>query len=179
MITKTLIFDTETTGLIANRTIKDEKLPRIIEFYGCLVDLEREQILDELETLVNPGIAIPPDITDITGINNEMVQKAPRINQIANSLQAMIESADEMIAHNLAYDEEVIRIEFDRMKRPIKLPVMLCTVEQTVHLKGYRLSLSKLHELLFGDAFADAHEAKADVLALVRCCFELRKRGII
>lgn len=176
---KTLIFDTETTGLIFNRTIKDDKLPRIIEIYGCLVDLNNQTILDEFETLVNPGIPIPKEITRITGLEDEHVKEAPTFKLLASWLQAFMESADEMIAHNLAYDEEVMRVEFDRLGLKVKMPPMLCTVEQTVHLKGYRLSLSKLHEHLFGEAFADAHEAKADVLALVRCCFELRKRGVI
>lgn len=176
---KSLIFDTETTGLIFNRTIKDDKLPHIIEFYGCLVDLDTGIMLDEYETLINPGIAISPEITGITGIDDAMVKEAPKFASVANWIQALVESADEMIAHNLAYDEEVMRVEYDRLKRPIKFPMMLCTVEQTVHLKGYRLSLTALHELLFGEGFPSAHEAKADVLALVKCCVELKKRGVI
>ena len=179
-MTKSLIFDTETTGLIFNRTIKDDKLPRIIEFYGCLVDLEAGTMLDEYETLIDPGVPILEEITGITGIDDAMVKGlAPKFKDVANQIQAMLESADEMIAHNLAYDEEIIRIEFDRIKRPIKLPIKLCTVEQTVHLKGYRLSLTALHELLFGEGFPSAHEAKADVLALFKCCVELKKRGVI
>jgi hypothetical protein len=42
-----------------------------------------------------------------------------------------------------------------------------------------RLTLSNLHEHLFGEKFKDAHRARSDVMALVRVARELRRRGLI
>jgi DNA polymerase-3 subunit alpha len=41
------------------------------------------------------------------------------------------------------------------------------------------MKLADLHEFLFGEGFEDAHRAKSDVMATVRCFIELCKRGDI
>ncbi len=56
---------------------------------------------------------------------------------------------------------------------------LICTVESTEHIKGFRLTLTKLHEHLFGEAFPSAHRAENDVRPLTRCFIELYNRGII
>jgi len=52
-------------------------------------------------------------------------------------------------------------------------------VQETEWIKGHRLSLSALHEELFGEPFSGAHRARVDVDALTRCFNELRQRGDI
>jgi hypothetical protein len=61
----------------------------------------------------------------------------------------------------------------------VKWPRRICTVEQTQHIKGFRLNLSGLHEFLFGEKFSGAHRAKVDVAALVRCSSEMFKREML
>jgi hypothetical protein len=46
-----------------------------------------------------------------------------------------------------------------------------------MHFKGYKLSLTNLHMHLFNMDFGEAHRAKADVQALVRCCRQLYAQG--
>jgi len=92
----------------------------------------------------------------------------------------MIGKAQFFTAHNLAYDMEMLEFEFKRLNDTLKglwNKPLICTVEQTVHLRGIRLSLSALHEYLFNEKFEGAHRAKADVQAQVRCFMELKKRG--
>lgn len=177
---RVLIFDTETTGLIENRTVKIDKLPEVIEFYGCVVDLETGEIERELDTLVSPKGPITDEITKITTIDAETVKGAPDFASVAPKIKELIQGSNIIIAHNLSFDIEMVDIEFDRLGDRIEWPgEKICTVEQTVHLKGFRLSLSALHEHLFGEAFAGAHRAKVDVMALVRVCVELYKRDIL
>jgi len=157
------IFDTETSGLIDNRTLPDAKLPEIIEFYGCLADLSTGEVLSEVDLLIKPARAISDEITRITGLTNADLVDAPAF-----------------IAHNASYDVEMVNIEFDRIRSPIIWPrKVICTVEATLPLKGHRLSLQALHELLFGEQFPAAHRARNDVKALLRCCVELYKRAEI
>jgi hypothetical protein len=73
----------------------------------------------------------------------------------------------------------MVDIEAQRLGIELRWPRLVCTVEQTIALKGYRLSLENLHKELFGEPFEGAHRAKADVAALTRCCRELFKRGMI
>lgn len=61
------------------------------------------EVLGEFQTLVNPGIAIPPFIAVLTGITNSMVASAPRIEAV---LPAFLEFArgSVLVAHNSPFD---------------------------------------------------------------------------
>lgn len=174
---RALLLDTETDGLIDNLTIAIDKLPNVLEFYGCLADLRTGEIEQELNTLVRPPKSIPAEVTGITGIDDEMVAQAPPFKDVAEQIKNFIESAPLVIAHNMSYDRDVINTEFKRLGTEVRWPPVLCTVEQTIHIKGFRLSLSALHETLFGEPFAGAHRAKVDVQALLRCCVRLSEQG--
>lgn len=172
-------FDTETTGLIENVTVKDDKLPEVIDFYGCLFDIDTGKIVDEVDLLIRPTIAkkLPEETIEITGIDDAMLKGKKQFKDVADSIAALIQKAPIVAAHNAAYDKEVLDIEFSRVGGGIDWPRIICTVEQTMHFKGHRLSLTALHEHLFGEAFQDAHRARTDVTAMVRCIVELVKRG--
>lgn len=177
---KVVIFDTETNGLIENHTIKLNKQPEVIEFYGCVVDLAKKgKILSEFDTLVRPHRPLDDEPKKITGLTDEILATAPYFESVANRVELILQSAPVVIAHNLSFDVEMIELEMERLHRKIAWPRKLCTVEQTIHLKGFRLSQSNLHEFLFGEGFEGAHRAKADVHALVRICVELFKMEII
>lgn len=174
-----LILDTETSGLVANRSKKIEKQPHIIEFYACLCDLADGSISDEYDVLIKPPVKITEEITRITKIDNDMVSGVEPFAYHADRIATMIEQAPLVIAHNASFDMEIIDIEFERLGRKLQWPKLLCTVEATLYAKGYRLSLAALHDILFGKGFPEAHRAKHDVMALLRCCVELHKREAI
>lgn len=184
---KALIFDTETTGLVKNRTLKLDQQPSIIEFYACLVNLKTGKIARELDLLIKPPKLLsdtpaPGDkktITQITGITNAMLADAQPFSLHAKDIINMLTKAPLVIAHNASFDKEMIDIEAERLGFEVKWPRIICTVEQTIAMKGYRLSLSALHQELFGEPFTGAHRAKVDVAALTRCCVELFKRGML
>lgn len=171
------VFDTETTGLVENRTIKDDKLPEIIDFYGAIFEVKSGKIVKELELLIKPKNSLPEDTIKITGLTDADLVNAPPFKKIADSIKSLIESSPLVIGHNLAYDKEMIDIEMSRLKKEVKWPAGLCTVEQTYHIKGFRLNLNALHTHLFGEGFKDAHRARADAQATMRCAVELFKRG--
>ena len=171
------IFDTETTGLVGNSALDLKHQPFMIEFYGCIVNTEGE-IIDELEFLCNPGIKLDPVITRITGLTDDDLKGQPTFAEKASELISFIESADGIVAHNLSFDYDIISFDLKRCSRELKWPLArICTVEETEWIKGYRLNLKSLHEHLFSEDFEDAHRAKHDVMALVRCFNELRERG--
>jgi DNA polymerase-3 subunit epsilon len=64
--------------------------------------------LGEFATLVDPGLAIPPFITVLTGITQQMVVAAPRIESV---LPSFIEFARDcvLVAHNAPFDVGFLR----------------------------------------------------------------------
>jgi DNA polymerase-3 subunit epsilon len=64
------------------------------------------ECLGELQTLVNPGVAIPPTITVLTGITEAMVMPAPKIGEVLPALLEFIGPPDTTIlgGHNVRFD---------------------------------------------------------------------------
>lgn len=176
----TLIFDTETTGLIDCHSMPLDKQPEVIELAATLIDLDTGETSRQIDHLFKPRHPASEEITRITGITNTMLAGALPFEAEAAMLKATIETADAVLAHNLSFDTEMLDFEYERLDKRLEWPALrICTVEQTVHLMGYRLSLTALHDLLFKEPFPEAHRARTDVTALLRCATELRRRGDI
>jgi DNA polymerase-3 subunit alpha len=177
---KVLIFDTETTALVKNSLVPVAKQPKIIEFYGCLVDDSSGELLEELDFICNPAQKLEEITTRITGLTDADVEKQPMFKSFEGQVRSLIGKCDGILAHNLSFDWSVLSSEFERCGtlEQVRWPMRrICTVQETEWMKGHRLSLSALHEHLFGEPFAGAHRAKVDVQALTRCYLELVKRG--
>jgi len=186
---KHIIFDTETTGLIRNTLVDIRKQPQIFDFYGYGIDIDTFEEVDELQIWAKPTIKMEAGAKKATKKDDNFVKDFPPIGGSLQKLKEYIESAEAVVAHNAVYDFNIINMEFKRHDMKIKWPRVICTIEQTeagypdengnIVFTGYRLSLTKLHEALFGEKFDGAHEAKTDVRALGRCYIELIKRGWI
>lgn len=173
---KALIFDTETTGLISNELLPLEAQPRVIEFFGVIVD-DKGKELDRLEFLSNPGFKLDPIITKITGLTDSDLKGEKPFKENWPALKKLFSKANAVVAHNLSFDISILNFEAKRLGEEIPWPnIKICTVEKSEWLKGHRLNLTALHEELFGEPFTGSHRAKEDVLALKRCWIEMRKR---
>lgn len=172
-------IDTETTGLMENRTIKIDKQPEVFEFFGCLFDLDTGDIKSKHHFLMKPKNKLPAKVTEITGVMDEDLKDAPPFSAVAGEIKQLLETAPLVLAHNASYDMEVLEVEFERLGEKINWPQALCSVEATIHLRGFRLDLTGLHKLLFNEDFSGKHRGENDVMALVRIATELRKRGEI
>jgi DNA polymerase III epsilon subunit-like protein len=173
------LFDTETSGLVNNRLVSLDKQPYILEFFACRCDLTTGEIGEELEFLVKPPLKeLDPKITKITGLTLEKLADAKSFAEHADKVCEFLKEHP-VCAHNLKFDMEMVELELERLQRKHEWPRQICTVQSTIHLKGHRLNLGALHELLFGEKFTGAHRARQDVMALARCATELYKREIV
>jgi DNA polymerase III epsilon subunit-like protein len=175
---KALVFDTETTGLIKNKLQHIDSQPFIIELFGVSLDDEGNE-LGTIDHLFDPGFKVSEEITRITGITPQMLVGKPKFKQHAEEVKAFIEDHDCVVAHNLSYDKAMIDFEMRRAGLTVDWPELICTVESTEHIKGFRLNLNALHELLFGEPFTGAHRAEVDVRALASCFGKLKLTGVI
>lgn len=96
------VIDTETTG----GTPRFSKLTDISIFIT-----DGEQVLDEFSSLINPGISISPFITQLTGIEDEMVAGAPTFEEIARQIVEITDNTV-FVAHNANFDYGMLQHEF-------------------------------------------------------------------
>jgi DNA polymerase-3 subunit epsilon/ATP-dependent DNA helicase DinG len=87
-------LDLETTGL-------DPKKDAIIEIGAVRFSGNREEAV--FEELINPGRPIPPEITHLTGINNEMVRNAPPLSAVLHKLVDFVGDSP-VLGHNVQFD---------------------------------------------------------------------------
>ncbi len=99
---KYAIIDIETTGL----SPKNEKITEIAIFIH-----NGNEIVDEFTTLINPEKKIPYRIVQMTGINNQMVESAPKFYEVAKKIVEITEDAV-FVGHNVRFDYGFVRQEF-------------------------------------------------------------------
>ncbi len=115
---KYAIVDIETTGGLFKRD-------RITEIAIVLHDGKSN--IEQFSSLVNPERSIPPEISRITGITNEMVQDAPKFYEIAKQVVELLEGAI-FVAHNVRFDYTFIKNEFKALGYTFTKR-QLCTVK--------------------------------------------------
>ncbi len=160
---KFAVVDIETTGGMVKRD-------RIIEI--GIVLMQNDQIIDQFQSLVHPERSIPYNITQITGIRDEMVQNAPKFYEIAREIIEWTEGHI-FVAQNVRFDYGFIRREFEQLGYTYSRR-LLCTARlaRRLHpnLKRYNLdNLIRYYQVTCKNrhrALDDAR-ATADILSLM------------
>lgn len=111
------VVDLETTGGYALRN-------RVTEV--AIYRFDGNRIVDEFHSLVNPERSIPPFITQLTGITNDMVAQAPTFKDIARDIEDFTRD-HVLVAHNAGFDYSFLRREFKNLGVRF-LRKKLCTV---------------------------------------------------
>ncbi|MFW5767877.1 MAG: PolC-type DNA polymerase III, partial [Bacteroidota bacterium] len=104
-MTRYAVLDVETTGGSPRR----DKITDI-----AIYIYDGQRITDSFESLVNPECRIPPFITGLTGITNEMVEDAPCFYEIARKIIEITEDSV-VVGHNVNFDYNFIKNEFRQL----------------------------------------------------------------
>lgn len=152
------VVDIETSGGRA-------QIDKITEIAIYIHDGRR--VIDEFTTLINPEVSIPPFITNLTGINNQMVANAPKFYEVAKQI-VLITEGKLFVAHNAQFDYGFIQAEFKRLGYDYQRQT-LCTVKMSRKiipgLKSY--SLGNLCQSV-GIPINNRHRAAGDALATTK-----------
>lgn len=186
-----LIFDTETTGLPRNwnAPITDtDNWPRCIQIAWQLHD-EFGNLIEHQDYLVRPdGFNIPYDAERIHGISTELAEEQGiPLSEVLEKFNIALAKSKFVVGQNIGFDVNIMGCEFHRLgvESPMsQMPVLDTCTETTAELlrlpggRGGKFklpTLTELHQYLFGEPFAEAHNATADVEATTRCFLQLIK----
>lgn len=187
-----LIFDTETTGLPKrwNAPITDtENWPRCVQIAWQLHD-DLGNLIEHQDFLVKPeGFNIPYEAEQIHGISTALAEEqGVPLNEVLEAFNQALQQTKFVVGQNVGFDINIMGCEFHRLgvESPMtELPVLDTCTEHTAELckipggRGGKFklpTLTELHEFLFGEPFAEAHNATADVEATTRCFLELIRK---
>ncbi len=152
------IIDIETTG----GSPRNEKITEIAIFIH-----DGQKVTDEFVTLINPEKKIPYYITQLTGIDNEMVSRAPKFYEVAKRIVELTENKI-FVAHNVSFDYNFVKNEYKQLGYNYNRD-KLCTIQLSRKLiPGKRsYSLGNLCNEI-GIKINGRHRAAGDALATVK-----------
>ena len=127
-------FDLETTGLSS----RDD---RIIEI-GAVI-LKDGQEIDRFQTFVDPERQLERKIVELTGITDEMLQGAPKIQEILPKFLKFVGDRV-LVAHNSDFDTGFIRAECQRQGLPYRYTAadtLILSQNLLQHLSKFKLDI--------------------------------------
>ena len=127
-------FDLETTGL-------SSRVDRIIEIGAVL--MKNGQEIDRFQTFVDPEQKLEKKIIDLTGITDDMLVGAPKIEEV---LPKFLEFVGDrvLVAHNADFDTGFIRAECQRQNLPYGFTTadtLVLSQNLLTHLHKFKLNI--------------------------------------
>jgi len=172
--TEFVVFDLETTGA---------KSPpcRVTEIGAYRVN--NGKITEEFQTLVNPETPIPPFISQLTGISNQMVRAAPKFREVANDFLDFIGDSV-LVAHNAHFDMRFLNHEIGRVYADYRVAnPSLCTVRLSRRLipnvENHRLNtLADYYSVALINHHRASDDAHATAHIFINLLEQLQNHGV-
>lgn len=203
---RVMIFDVETTGLLPrDRTgIPLTELPHILQISFVIFDTQYWRVVKSVDFHINvpSTVEISPLITELTGITREKCDSGTTILNALLEFQQEYMLCNMIVAHNIQFDREMIRVEMERNREQILTfdtnmifnaeyeksvnKEIYCTMQMGRNVckivsltktgKTYFKSpkLIELYEHLFGMSPKDLHNSLVDTYVCLRCFVKLR-----
>jgi DNA polymerase-3 subunit epsilon len=149
------VIDTETTGL------KVDDGDRIIDLSIATCEYGKNsghlyRVINRYDSLEDPEFPIPPEVTKLTGITDEMV-KNKRIEE--SKIDEVLDGVNLIICHNASFDRGFLEARY-----PLFTQMHFGCSLNEISWDIWATKSSKLDYLGFRfNLFHDAHRAKADV----------------
>jgi len=203
---RVMIFDVETTGLLPrDRTgIPLTELPHILQISFVIFDTQYWRVVKSVDFHINvpSTVEISPLITELTGITREKCDSGTTILNALLEFQKEYMLCNMIVAHNIQFDREMIRVEMERNREQIltfdtnmifnaeyeksvnkeiyctmQMGRNVCKIESLTKTgKTYFKSpkLIELYEHLFGMSPKDLHNSLVDTYVCLRCFVKMR-----
>ena len=148
-----VILDIETTGL-------EPTLEEITEVGA--IKTKGPELQNMFSSLIKPNKSISPEITRITGIDDEMVKDAPTAQKVLSKFHEFIGESI-LVAHNASFDMGFIKHHLKQLNNLEINNSIVCTVKIARYLLP-NLHNHKLHTVgsHFGFEIKNRHRAMGD-----------------
>ena len=154
---KPLVFvDLETTGVNVTND-------RIVEV--TVLKIHPDGSREEKSELVNPGILIPPEATEVQGSTNEDVADKPGFVQFAKGIHAFFEGCDIGGYNAIRFDIPLLTAEFNRVGLHFDLSGRNIVDPMVIYHQYEPRDLAAAYQKYCGKSLEDAHSSTADVRA--------------
>lgn len=160
LISSYVVLDLETTGLdVENDCITEIAVIKVVD----------NNVVDTFSTLVYTNKSLTPFITELTGINNSMLDKAPRIENVLPKVYNFIGDSV-VIGHNVSFDLDMLDAAYLRcnIQPPSSTFIDTMRLARTLFKDMDRYRLSDLLEYL-NIPRSNAHRALGDVQSTLAC----------
>ena len=190
-----LFYDTETSDWpLWTEPSDNPNQPHIVQVAARLVDSETRQSYQSIDFIVRPASwDISPETTAIHGITTEEAERVGVDEQAALMIILVLEGlADSRVGYNEPFDSRVVRIAIKRFiddeeaaewKRTptecaMKMATPICMMRDPKGKKRYKFpKLGEAYEFFTGNKMEGAHNAMADVDALIEVYFKMKEIG--
>ena len=155
--------------------------PRIIDLAAYRV--RAGTILDDFQTLINPGNPVSGFISALTGITNDMLRTAPAFAEVAHSWLDFAGDAV-LVAHNATFDVPLLNQEIGRVFPGYRMRnAELCTVNLARRIvsspDGHKLdSLANHFAIPIDQRHRAGGDARATAEILLRLLAEVEQHGV-
>lgn len=167
-------FDTETSG----------KFPLVAEIVEiAAVKWKAGKVIDTYQTLVKPDRPMGEAVIKIHHITNEMVESAPKIQEVLPRFDSFIKDSY-LIAHHAPFDFGFLAYEYDKMKIPLPASLGLCSCilarKAFPKSQNHRLAtLVALLDIKMEQAHRALDDSRACLNVAIKCMEKLGKEATL
>ena len=193
-----LFFDTETTGIKSwsNPGFK----PKLVQLGAILQDLDTGRVLAEVNLINVAAGEIPVEASNVHGITDTMAGRwGVPLDVIDNLFAHLVMKAKVIVAHNIAYDLDIVKDNLPETQDAMQGRQQFCTMYGSIYIVKAPLSdkqrayfashpekqdapykvpnLTETFKHFYGKPFEGAHDAMADIRACRDIFVTLTEQG--
>lgn len=151
-----VFLDLETTGT-------DKQNDRIVEL--SMLKIFNNQDAEIKTVRINPGIPIPPTVSEIHGIKDEDVKNSPTFKQLATGILSFIYNCDIAGFNSNSFDVPLLYSEFNRAGKVWDYSTTNFIDIGNIFKRKNERTLSVAYKEYCGKELEGAHSAETDVKA--------------
>lgn len=151
-----VIFDLETTGTTVNQD-------RIVQI--GIIKIYPDGRQEKKCKLINPGIPIPAEASDVHGITDDMVKDEPHFKSYSKALYKCFSGCDILGYNCIAFDVQLLAAEFNRVGIPHPFTGAKIIDAYTIFKKREKRTLEAAFKFYCNKDLENAHSALVDAEA--------------